>query len=70
MEAAGLVVTSKYQKQPSRGVLRRRCSDICSKFKGEHPCRSAISINLQSIFIEITVGFLMISGRIKVNQFA
>ena len=27
---------------------------ICSKFTGEHPCRSAISIKLQSNFIRIT----------------
>ena len=30
------------------GVLK-----ICSKFTGEHPCRSATSIRLQSNFIEI-----------------
>ena len=28
---------------------------ICSKFTGEHPCRSVISIKLQSKFIEITI---------------
>ena len=28
---------------------------ICSKFAGKHPCRSAISIKLQSNFIEITL---------------
>ena len=33
-----------------KGVLK-----IGSKFTGEHPCRSAISINLQSNFIEITL---------------
>ena len=33
-----------------KGVLK-----ICSKFTGEHPCRSAISIKLQSNFIEITL---------------
>ena len=32
------------------GVLK-----ICSKFTEEHPCRSAISIKLQSNFIEITL---------------
>ena len=31
------------------GVLK-----IYSKFTGKHPCRSAISIKLQSNFIEIT----------------
>ena len=33
-----------------KGVLK-----ICSKFTGEHSCRSLISINLQSNFIEITI---------------
>ena len=33
-----------------KGVLK-----ICSKFTGEHPCRSAISIKLLSNFIEITL---------------
>ena len=32
-----------------KGVLK-----ICSKFTGEYPCRSVISIKLQSSFIEIT----------------
>ena len=42
------------QKQPSRGVLRKRYLKICSKFKGEHPCRNVISIKLLCNFIEIT----------------
>ena len=29
-----------FHKQPSRGVLRKRFHIICSKFMGEHPCRS------------------------------
>ena len=33
-----------------KGVLK-----LCSKFTGEHPCRSAISIKLQSNFIEIAL---------------
>ena len=33
-----------------RGVLK-----ICSKFTREHPCRSAISVKLQSNFIEIVL---------------
>ena len=36
------------QKQPSRGILKKR-------FTGEHPCRSATSINLQCNFIEIAL---------------
>ena len=34
------------QKQPSGGVPRERCLKICSKFTGEHPCWSAISIEI------------------------
>ena len=34
----------------TKGVLK-----ICSKFTREHPCRTAISIKLQSSFIEITL---------------
>ena len=43
------------QKQPSRGVLGKCFLKKCSKFTEEHPCRSVISINLQSNFIEITL---------------
>ena len=42
------------QKQPPRGVLGKGVLKICSKLTGEHPCRSAILIKLQSNFIEIT----------------
>ena len=35
-----------------KGVLK-----ICSKFTGEHPRRSVISIKLQSNFIETTLGY-------------
>ena len=38
------------QEQSSRGVPRKRCSEKCTKFIGEHPCRSAISIILKSHF--------------------
>ena len=47
--------------------LRKRVLKICSKFAGEHPCRSAISLKLHCNFIEIalrhgcsTVNFLCI----------
>ena len=43
------------QNQPSRGFLRKGALKICRKFTGEHPYRSAISIKLQSNFIEITL---------------
>ena len=32
-----------------------RVLKICSKFTGEHPCRRAISVKLQSNFIEIAL---------------
>ena len=35
---------------PPKSLLR-----ICSKFTGEHPCRSVISIKLQINFVEITL---------------
>ena len=35
--------------------LRKGVLKVCSKFTGEHPCRSAISIKLESNFIEITL---------------
>ena len=37
------------------GVLEKGVLIICSKFTGENPCRSAISIKLQRNFIEITL---------------
>ena len=35
--------------------LRKGVLKICSKLTGEHPCRSAISIKLLYIFIEIAL---------------
>ena len=35
--------------------LRKGALKICSKFTGEHPCRSAISVKLLCNFIEITL---------------
>ena len=35
--------------------LRKSVLKICSKFTGEYPCQSVISINLQNNFIEITL---------------
>ena len=39
-------------RQPSRPVLK-----ICNKSTGEKQCRSAISIKLQSNFVEITLRY-------------
>ena len=42
-------------KQPSRGVLRKRYSESMQQiYRRAHTCRSAISVKLQSNFIEIT----------------
>ena len=35
--------------------LRKGVPKICSKFRGEHPCRSAISVKLLCNFIEIAL---------------
>ena len=43
------------RKQTPRGILKKSAHKICSKFTGEHPCRSVISIKLQSNFIEVTL---------------
>ena len=43
------------QNQPYGGFLRKSVLKISSKFTGKHPCRSVISIKLQSKFTEITL---------------
>ena len=50
----------KYMAMNSRSsrsevFLVKSVLKICSKFTGEHPCRSVISINFRSNFIEITL---------------
>ena len=35
------------------GILRKGVLKICSRFTGENPCRSVVSIKLPSNFIEI-----------------
>ena len=42
-------------KQPSRGVLRKRCSENTHQIYRRTPCRSAILIKLLCNFIEITL---------------
>ena len=39
-----------FQRQLRRGALK-----ICSKFTGEHPCQSAVSISLLCNFVEVTL---------------
>ena len=43
------------RSSPSEVFLREGVLKICSKFTGEHPCRSAISIKQQSNFILIVL---------------
>ena len=43
------------QKQPPEVFLGKGVLKICSKLTREHPCRSAISINLLCNFIEIAL---------------
>ena len=59
-----------YRSSRPEVFLRKGVLKICSKFTGEHPCRSAISIKLLCNFIEIVprhgcspVNFLDISRR-------
>ena len=47
--------TKHLQKQSFLDVLEKDVLKICSKFTGEHPCESAISIKLLCNFIEITL---------------
>ena len=44
-----------YRSSRPEVFLRKGVLKICSKFTGEHPCRSVISIKLRSSFIEIAL---------------
>ena len=48
----GYLLTFKRSSRPEV-FLGKGVPKICSKFIGEHPCQSAISIKLQNNFIEI-----------------
>ena len=50
-----LLISKSLRSSHPKVFLRKGVPKICSKFTGEHPCRSVISINLQSNFIEITL---------------
>ena len=49
------MVSKLYRISHPDEFLEKVILKICSNFKGEHPNRSAISIKLQSNFIEITL---------------
>ena len=55
--------TFMHQSSNPKMFLRKSVLKICSKFTGEHPCRSAISIKLFCNFIEIALRH----GRSPVN---
>ena len=42
------------QEHPYKGVLGKDVRKLCSKFTGDHSCGSAISIKLESNFVEDT----------------
>ena len=43
------------RSSPPEVFLRKEVLKICNKFPGEHPCRSVISVKLQSNFFEIAL---------------
>ena len=49
-------INSNHRSSHPEEFLGKRVLKISNKFTGEHPCRSGISIKLQSNFIEITIG--------------
>ena len=48
-------ISAQMQKQPLEVFLGKGVLKICNKFTGEHQFRSAISVKLQSNFIEIAL---------------
>ena len=55
MQCSASINSGCLEKKPIRVVARKRCSKICSKFTGEHPWQSVISIKLHYNFLEITL---------------
>ena len=49
------ILRHKYRSSRPEVFLEKRVLKTCSKFIGEHPWQSVISIKLQSNFIEITL---------------
>ena len=48
----------KFRSSPSEVLLGKGVLKICSKFTGEHPCRSAISIKLQQLYWNCTLAWM------------
>ena len=57
LETIQLTCNSHLRNSPPEVLLGKGVLKICSKFTGEHPCRSTISIKLVCNFIEITLQF-------------
>ena len=53
MERCLAVLIFSNRSSPPAMFLGKGVLKICSKFAGEHPCQSAISINLLCNFIEV-----------------
>ena len=49
------IINDIYRSSHPEVFLEKVVLKICSKFTGEHPCRSVISIKLLCNFVEITV---------------
>ena len=52
-ESMGFSKLSMYKSSSLEVFIEKSVLKICSKFTGEHPCQSVISIKLQSNFIEV-----------------
>ena len=49
-------ISHKFRRNRPEVFLTKGVLKMCSKFTRKHPCRSLISIKLQSNFIEIVLG--------------
>ena len=67
MAITSLVFTSSKRSSRPEVLLGKGALKICSTFTGEHPCRSAISIKLQSSFIEIILRHGLLSNFIEIT---
>ena len=56
-QVVSLLESKMNRSSPLDVSLGKDVLKICSKFTGEHPCRSEISIKLQRNFIEITLPY-------------
>ena len=50
-----ILIQAVFRSSPPEVFLEKGVLKICSKFTGEHPCQTVISLKLQSNFNEITL---------------